>query len=169
MRLKIKRLSDDAFLPRKAHAGDSAFDVCIPRDTVLRPGRQKIELDIALELPEYHQAQIEPRSGFSLRGIEAYLYIFENPQNRDTEYGSKVNIDADVCVGKIDSNYRGNIAVIINSHENSNYTLPKGLRIAQMTIYELLHIDGFDESDELSETDRGNGGFCSSGTQWKPS
>lgn len=164
-KVKIKRLSDDAFLPRKAHAGDAAFDVCIPRDTVLKPGRQKIELDIALELPEYHQAQIEPRSGFSLRGIEAYTYIFENPQTGDTDYGSKVNVDADVCVGKIDCNYRGNIAVIINSHENRNYTLPKGLRIAQMTIYELPHIDGFDECNNLSDTDRGEDGFGSSGSK----
>lgn len=161
--IRIKFLSEDAIMPKKAHSGDAGFDVFVPRDTVVFPGRQTILLDFALELPEWHQAQIEPRSGFSSKGIEGYYYIIRDQLTGLRECGELKRWDADVIHGKIDSCYRGNIGVIINSHECRPFTIEAGTKLAQMTIYELPHITGFEVSDELTETDRGDNGFGSTG------
>ena len=164
-KIKIRLLSDGARMPRKAHEGDAGFDVFIPHDTIIKPGRNMVPLDIAIELPEWHQAQIEPRSGFSSKGIEGHCYIFENPQTGDREHGTLRRWDADVIHGKVDACYRGNIGVIIKSYEPRRFTLEAGTKIAQMTIYELPHISGFEITDTLSESDRGTDGFGSSGSR----
>lgn len=164
-KIKIKLLSRGARIPEKAHSGDAGFDVFIPRDTIIKPGRNMIPLDIAIELPEWHQAQIEPRSGFSSKGIEGRYFIFENPQTGDRELGELKRWDADVIHGKVDACYRGNIGVIIKSYEKRPFALEAGTKIAQMTIYELPHVAGFTVADDLSDTDRGEDGFGSSGSR----
>lgn len=147
MKIRIKKLTENAVIPQKATEGAAAYDVKIPSDMVIRQGRQVLPLDIAIELPYGYEAKIEPRSGFSSKGMEDYR-------------GERK--DADVLVGKIDSDYRGNVGVIINSHEAYPFQLMKGTRIAQMTIYKVEDAE-FEEADELSETDRGTGGYGSSG------
>lgn len=168
-KVRIKLLSEGARMPEKAHSGDAGFDVFLPKDTVIYPGRQRIPLDFAIELPEWHQAQVEPKSGNSTYGIEGYLYLFENPQTGDKERGTIKRFNMDVIHGKIDSNYRGNVCVIVNSYEDRPFHLERGTKIAQMTIYELPHIDGFEQTETLSATDRGDNGFGSSGSMYKPS
>lgn len=147
MKVRIKKLIPEAVVPWKATPGSAAYDVCLPRDYVVRPGRQVLPLEFAIELPLGFEAKIEPRSGFSCKGM-------------DDQYGYRK--DADVIVGKIDSDYRDGIGVIIKSFEDYPFVLKKGTRIAQMTIYKVEDIE-FEESEELSETDRA-GGFGSTGT-----
>ena len=149
MEIKIKKLSEDAIIPRKATKGAAAYDVYVPKDTIIHYGRQVIPLDIAISIPYGYEAKIEPRSGFSSKGIETSSKFSDRK-------------DADVLVGKIDSDYRGNIGVIINSHETYSFLLEKGIRIAQMTIYKVEDAD-FVTVDELDETDRGEGGFGHTG------
>lgn len=147
MEIKIKKLSEDAIIPRKATKGAAAYDLYVPRETVINKKRQVIPLDIALSIPYGYEAKIEPRSGFSSKGMEA-----RNGERKD----------ADVIDGKIDSDYRGNISVIIHSHELYPFTIEKGTRIAQMTIYKVEDTD-FLTVEELDETDRGEGGFGHTG------
>lgn len=147
MEIKIKKLSEDAIIPRKATEGAAAYDLYVPRETVINKSRQVIPLDIALSIPYGYEAKIEPRSGFSSKGMEA-------------RYGERKN--ADVIVGKIDSDYRGCIGVIIKSNESYPFIIEKGTRIAQMTIYKVEDAD-FIAVDELDETDRGEGGFGHTG------
>lgn len=147
MEIKIKKLSEDAIIPRKATEGAAAYDLYVPRETVINKSRQVIPLDIALSIPYGYEAKIEPRSGFSSKGMEA-----KNGQR----------VDADVLDGKIDSDYRGNISIIIHSHESYPFTIEKGTRIAQMTIYKVEDAD-FIAVEELDETDRGEGGFGHTG------
>lgn len=147
MKVRIKKLTENAVIPSKSTSGAAAYDVKIPSDMIIRQGRQVLPLDIAIELPYGYEAKIEPRSGFSSKGMEDYR-------------GERK--DADVLVGKIDSDYRGNVGVIIKSDEAYPFQLPKGMRIAQMTIYKVEDAE-FEEADELSETDRGTGGYGSSG------
>lgn len=74
-KIKIKLLSDDAIMPKKATAGSIAYDVFAPEDTIVYKGRNVIPLDFAIELPSANfEAKIEPRSGFSSKGIEGYSY-----------------------------------------------------------------------------------------------
>ena len=144
--VKIKKLTPSGRIPAKATVGAAAYDIYTPRDYVVAPGRQVLPLDIAIELPEGYEAKIEPRSGYSAKGMEGMLD------------GVICRFDADVLVGKIDSDYRGNVGVIVKSYTRQKYVIPAGTRIAQLTIYRALTAT-FIESDELSATDRGDGGF----------
>lgn len=147
MKVKIKLLTDEAIMPRKATPGSAAYDVYLPTDMIVQPGRSILPLEFALELSYGYEAKIESRSGFSSKGMEDYR---------------KERKDADVLQGKIDSDYRKCVGVIVNSHESYPFRLAKGTRIAQMTIYKIEDVE-FEESDVLSETER-TGGFGSTGS-----
>lgn len=147
--MKIQLLNEGARIPEKATDGSVAYDLFIPQDTMINPGRQIIPLDFALELPMGIEAKIEPRSGFSAKGMLDIL---------------GVRRDADVLQGKIDYDYRGNVGLIINSHEELPFILAKGSRCAQMTFYRVETMD-FEVADQLNATERGDGGFGHTGTK----
>lgn len=94
--IRIKRLSEDALIPVKATDGAACFDLYVPRDTPIQKGRNIISLDIAIELPHGFHADIRPRSGFSAKGFEDI---------------TGCRRDADVLLGTIDEDYRGNVGV----------------------------------------------------------
>lgn len=147
MKVRIKKLRPEAVVPKKATDGSAAYDVYLPSDMLVMPGRSILPLDLAIELPYGYEAKIEPRSGFSSKGMEDYR---------------KERKNADVIQGKIDSDFRQGIGVIVNSHESYPFRLMRGTRIAQMTIYKVEDAE-FEEAEELSPTGR-NGGFGSTGT-----
>lgn len=150
LRVRIKKLSKEAVMPIKATPGSAAYDVTVPRDTIVRKGRQIIPLDLAIELPYGYEAKIEPRSGYSSKGFVGTV--------ADTEY----RFYADVIPGKIDSDYRAGIGVIVLSHEARQFIVKAGQRIAQLTIYRCEDAV-FEETTELSDSERGSGGFGHSG------
>lgn len=141
----IKKLSEDALIPMRATSGAACFDLYVPRETAIQKGRNVIPLDIAIELPHGTYAEIRPRSGFSAKGMEDV-------------HGCRR--DADVLHGCVDCDYKGNIGVIIRSEDF--FVLGKGTRIAQMLIanYRLCELE---EIEELSSSERGDGGFGSTG------
>lgn len=145
--IKIKRLSEDALLPVKATDGAACFDLYVPKDTPICKGRNVVQLDLAIELPHGTYAEVRPRSGFSAKGMEDI---------------TGCRRDADVLHGIVDEDYRGNIGVIIRSKDY--FIIKKGTRIAQMLIGEYRQCD-FAEVDDLSSTDRGEGGFGHTGTK----
>lgn len=154
--VKFKKLSPDAIVPTKATQGAAAYDVYAPYNFPLVPGRQLMPLDLSIELPDGYEAKIEPRSGMSLRGLAV--------ASRDNNPEGTVNVDADVMVGKIDSDYRGNIGVLLKSNEDLTWVIRKGTRIAQLTVYKVEDVE-FREvwGEELNLTERGEGGFGSTG------
>ena len=147
MKVKFKALSELAYLPKKGTA------VYVPKSTFVKEGRQIIPLDFAIEIPNEYEAKIEPRSGFSSKGMEG-KYILgtfeENPTRR---------FDCDVLQGKIDSDYRGSVGVIVHNRD-CEFLIERGTRVAQLTIYKVEDAE-FEVVDELTETDRGHGGFGS--------
>lgn len=145
--IKIKRLSEDALLPVKATDGAACFDLYVPKDTPICKGRNVVHLDLAIELPHGTYAEVRPRSGFSAKGMEDI---------------TGCRRDADVLHGIVDEDYRGNIGVIIRSEDY--FIIKKGTRIAQMLIGEYRQCE-FAEVDDLSSTDRGEGGFGHTGTK----
>lgn len=157
MEIKIKKLTEGATIPTKATPGAGAYDVYTPRDYEITRGRQILALDIAIELPHGYEAKIEPRSGFSAKGILGYS---SKPLTLDES--KTMRFDADVIQGKIDSDYRGNIGVIVRSCEQY-FFIPKGTRIAQLTIYKVEDAS-FHEVENLSDTARGECGFGHTGT-----
>lgn len=155
MNIKFKPLSELAYLPKKGTAGAAAYDAYVPKSTFVKEGRQIIPLDFAIEIPYGYEAKIESRSGFSSKGMEG-KYILgtfeENPTRR---------FDCDIIQGKLDSDFRGNVGVIVHNRD-CEFLVERGTRIAQLTFYKVEDAD-FDIVDELSKTDRGIKGFGSTG------
>ena len=160
---KVKIKLNGGIMPKKATDGSAAYDLYVPEDVIFTRGKRKVlDLKFSMEIPKGYAATIQPRSGFSAKGMEVVTYDtypFDDPV---TEEG---RIDADVVRGLIDADYRGSVGVIIKINEQHDEILfRKGTRIAQMQIIEVPQIE-LEEVDELSKTDRGEGGFGSTGTK----
>ena len=141
MQINIKKLHKDAVLPSFAYIGDAGADICSVEHIFIPPKHwQIIKTGISIELPDGYEAQIRPRSGLAAKhGIT----VLNTP-------------------GTIDSGYRGEIGVIIMNHSNDEFEIVIGMKIAQMVIaqYEIVK---YNEVKILSDTERGHGGFGSTG------
>lgn len=147
LRVKIKRLNESVGLPRYAKPGDSGFDLVAAEDTIIWPGETKVvKIGLAFEIPPGYELQVRPRSGMT----------------RNTKLR--------VVLGTVDNGYRGEIGVLVDNTEiliGANmqaHVIERGTRIAQGVIapVETAH---FVEVDELSESQRGVGGFGSTGVK----
>ncbi len=141
--VKVKKLRPSAVIPKIATDGSAAADLCAAIDeavTVL-PGQSTIiPIGIAISVPKGYAAFIFARSGLGIKhGIV--------PRN---------------CVGVIDSDYRGEVCVGLQNHSDKEYKIEPGDRIAQMAIMPVMPAV-FTETEELSDTERGTGGFGSTG------
>jgi len=166
MEVKIKKLVSGAVLPKRATIGSAAYDLFVPTDMIVGKGRQIIPLGFAIEIPQGYEALIDARSGFSSKGMEGYAFL---PKPDDgsglinhTRSHHATRYDCDVIQGKIDSDYRGGVGVIINNRDVP-FIIEKDTRIAQMTFHKVEDVE-WHETDELSTTDR-NGGFGHTGTK----
>ena len=147
MDIKIKRLTDTATIPTYAKHGDSGFDLRVDVYNVfgdlkiMQPGAiTAIDTGLSIAVPEGYELQIRPRSGLSLGGIT----VFNTP-------------------GTVDSGFRGEIKVILYNNRTTPFTINHGDRIAQGVICPVIRAN-LVEVDELDETERGNGGFGSTGS-----
>lgn len=141
MNIKLKRLHPDAQIPTYATPGAAAVDLVSVESLTLQPmERGLVATGFAIEIPEGYEAQVRPRSGWAL----------------------KQGITLPNSPGTIDSDYRGEIKVIIQNLGSEPFEIQKGDRIAQMVIAPVLQVQ-FEEVDQLSETSRGEGGFGSTG------
>lgn len=173
MKVKFKKLHEGARLPEKATEGSAAYDLYVAEDVIIKPGRQVIPLGFAMEMEPGYEALVNPRSGFSSKGMEGYAMgalipgsvlsasIIEQAVEGVAIEPSR--LDCDVIEGKIDSDYRQGISVIVYSREYWKFLIKAGTRIAQMTFHKVETVQ-WEEADELSETNR-EGGFGSTGTK----
>lgn len=134
-------VEDDYLMPSYETSGASGADLKTKEDGILYPGERKlIKTGVFIELPAGYEAQIRPRSGLALKyGIT----MLNSP-------------------GTIDSDYRGEIGVIVINHGNEPFEYKKGDRIAQLVISKYSKAE-FIISSSLTETDRGKGGFGHTG------
>ena len=177
LRVKIKKPHPDAVIPTKATPQSVGYDLYVKQDICIEHPRQVIPLGFAIELPDGIEAKIEPRSGFSSKGIEGFALRSETLRERlynditvtSEELWQRIDkterFNADVLVGKVDPDYRGEVGVIIRNNEpDRHFLVAKGTRIAQMTFYPVAQFPGgFEVSEELSETERADGGFGHTG------
>ena len=154
MKVKIKKLEQSARLPKKATDGSAGYDLYAPTDVFVKKDRQVIKLGFSMQLPKGYHADIDPRSGFSAKGMEGFFAD-------DKEHPCR--FDSDVIHGMVDSDYIGEVGVIINNHSGWEFCISAGTRIAQMTIIKDEEAD-FVEVEELEHTERGEGGFGHSGS-----
>lgn len=165
MKIKFKKLHEGARLPKKATEGSAAYDLYVAEDVIIKPGRQVIPLGFAMEMPEGIQALVNPRSEFSSKGMEGCKMNlkFSNvePFYELIPTEEIARFDCDVIEGKIDSDYRGGVGVIIHNHD-CTFLVKAGTRIAQMT-FSKVESPVFEEVEKLSETERGARGCGSTG------
>lgn len=160
MKIKIQKLDANASIPQKATDRAAGYDLRTPRDFHVMRGRQIIPLGFAMQLPDWHKAVVDPRSGFSSKGMEGYLLAVKG-EDGVTKFDGKRRFDCDVIHGLIDCDYRGQCGVILNN-QDVEFWLPAGTRIAQMVVTKYEDAE-FEEADQLDETERGNGGFGHTG------
>jgi len=138
--IKFRKLHPAATVPHLATEGAAGFDLCTVEDVFIPSmGRAKVSTGLSLEIPQGYEGQVRPRSGLAAKfGVT----VLNSP-------------------GTIDSDYRGEIQVIlINFGPDISFSV--GDRIAQLIINSLPSIS-FEETSELSSTERGEGGFGSTG------
>ncbi|GAA4074360.1 MAG TPA: dUTP diphosphatase [Bacilli bacterium] len=140
-KLIIKLIHEDAKLPYRANEGDAGLDLYSVEEKIIKPGETAlVATGLQIELPKGTEAQIRPRSGLALKHS---ITVLNSP-------------------GTIDEGYRGEIKVILINHGKEDFKVDKDMRIAQMVIASVLTVD-LVQADELSETERDEGGFGSSG------
>lgn len=153
-------LEDGGIMPKKATDGSAAYDVFVPQDHIVRMGRDVISLNIRLQIPKGYQVLIDPRSGFSAKGMVGRK--FEMNAGGFTKL-DEARFDCDVIEGKGDSDFRGIYGVIVHNHDVP-FVVERGTKIAQMTFQKVEDVE-FDVCEKLDETNRGEGGFGHTGTK----
>src|SRR6478735_1750942 len=140
--LKIYKEHPEAKVPSYAHPGEAGLDLYSIEEKIIEPGQiQLIHTGIKIELPKDTEAQIRPRSGLALKhGIT----VLNSP-------------------GTIDEGYRGEIGVILINHGIESFLVEKNMKIAQMVVKPIVR-PNIIEVEKLTNTERSEGGFGSSGT-----
>lgn len=143
VQLKIKLLDKNATIPTRGSQDAAGYDLYAAEEKMIQPGTvEKISTGIAMELPQYTFGAIYSRSGLSTKqGLR--------PAN---------------CVGVCDSDYRGPYIVALYNDSPMPQKVNIGDRIAQFILTPYIPVDNFIVSQDLSETERGEGGFGSTGT-----
>ena len=141
MTVRFKRLCPDAVLPAYAHPGDAGMDIRSVDDLEIAPGaRALVHTGLVMILPPGWEAQVRPRSGLALKhGVT----VLNTP-------------------GTIDAGYRGEVGVILANLGDAPFAVKKGDRIAQVVIAPVTTA-AIEETDVVDDTDRGGGGFGSTG------
>lgn len=142
-KFQFAKLTDDAILPQRADDGAAGYDLRSTETLILPPkSKAMVSTGIAFSIPANYYGRVAPRSGLA----------------------AKYSID--VLAGVIDASYRGEIKVILYNLGNSEFEIQKGDRIAQMIITPIVTPE-FEEVpyEELTQTERGAGGFGSTGVQ----
>ncbi len=142
LRVTLKRIDPGIPLPEYAHEGDAGCDLRSPVDLIIGPGeRALIPTGIAIAIPEGYAGFVQPRSGLAAKhGVT----VLNTP-------------------GLIDSHYRGEVKVIlINLDPRKPFRVKRGDKICQL-VFKRVETAIFEEVESLPETERGEGGFGSTG------
>lgn len=139
MRVKLVT-GDKKYLPEYKTCGAAGADLKSRGDWMIESGvRMKIPSGVCFEIPAGYEIQVRPRSGLSILGI-------------------------DVIEGTIDSDYRGEVSVLVVNNSGETISIHDGHRIAQIVYAPVVQAE-FEVSDTLSDTERGSGGFGSTGVK----
>tara|TARA_Y100001970_G_C13940340_1_gene702853 strand:- start:298 stop:738 length:441 start_codon:yes stop_codon:yes gene_type:complete len=144
-KILIKRISSKVLIPKYETSGSSGMDISahIEKDIEILPGEKAIiSSGFSLSIPKGYEIQIRPRSGLA----------------------AKKNLSVLNTPGTIDSDYRGEVKIILFNFGKEKFIVQNGLRIAQMVVCPIVQAQ-LEEVDELPTTSRGSGGFGSTGTK----
>ncbi|XP_035773937.1 deoxyuridine 5'-triphosphate nucleotidohydrolase-like [Anopheles albimanus] len=138
--LKFAKLTENAYPPTKGSVKAAGYDLRSAYDyTVPARGKLLVMTDIQVQVPEGCYGRVAPRSGLAVKNF------------------------IDVGAGVVDEDYRGNVGVVLFNHGEADFEVKKGDRIAQF-ICEKIAYPELEELPSLTDTERGSGGFGSTGT-----
>ena len=141
MTLRFRKIHPDAVLPSYAHPSDAGMDARSVDDLTIAPGKRAlVHTGLVMLLPPMYEAQVRPRSGLALK---SGVTVLNTP-------------------GTIDSGYRGEVGVILANFGEADFQVKKGDKVAQIVIAPVTQPE-IVETSEVDETDRGSGGFGSTG------
>jgi|TARA_B110000914_G_C15466296_1_gene448430 dUTP pyrophosphatase len=143
-KIQIKKYSSSVSTPKYETLGSSGMDISahIENKIIINPGEKAlVATGFSIAIPKGYEIQIRPRSGLA----------------------AKKNITVLNSPGTIDADYRGEIKVILINHGKEKFIIENGERIAQMVVCPVVHAN-LEEVKELPNTQRGSGGFGSTGT-----
>ena len=143
VKILIKKTSKEVITPKYKTAGSSGVDLSafLDKEVVIKPNSSDlIPTGLQVAIPEEFEIQIRPRSGLAAKES---IGVLNSP-------------------GTIDSDYRGELKIILFNHSNKDFIINNGDRIAQMVLVPILKME-FEEVDNLPDTVRGQGGFGSTG------
>ena len=143
MAMRVKKLSETAVLPVRGSVKAAGYDLASAHAyTVPARGKELCKTDIAISIPDDCYGRVAPRSGLTWKN------------------------GLDVGAGVIDADYTGNIGVILFNHTDTDFKVEPGMRIAQLILEKIYMLD-VEEVEDLDATERGAGGFGSTGVQSK--
>ncbi|MBQ3644846.1 MAG: dUTP diphosphatase [Candidatus Riflebacteria bacterium] len=132
---------NDSKMPIMATPGAAGYDLCASKAVTIKSGEfEKVPTGIRISMPMGLEAQVRPRSGLAAKNGVTVLN----------------------APGTIDSDYRGEISVILINHGKEDFVIEPGMRIAQLVFAQVTKVN-FKQVDFLDETSRGEGGFGSTG------
>ena len=143
VKILIKKTSKEVITPKYKTDGSSGVDLSafLDKEVVIKPNSSDlIPTGLQVAIPEEFEIQIRPRSGLAAKES---IGVLNSP-------------------GTIDSDYRGELKIILFNHSNKDFIINNGDRIAQMVLVPILKME-FEEVDSLPDTIRGQGGFGSTG------
>ena len=143
VKILIKKTNKEVITPKYKTDGSSGVDLSafLDKEVVIKPNSSElIPTGLQVAIPEEFEIQIRPRSGLAAKES---IGVLNSP-------------------GTIDSDYRGELKIILFNHSNKNFIINNGDRIAQMVLVPILKME-FEEVDSLPDTVRGQGGFGSTG------
>ena len=141
MKVGIKKLDKNAIIPKYQTKGAAGFDLCSAENIILLPGQViAVGIGLGFDIPEGYEIQVRSRSGLALKNN---IFILNG-------------------IGTIDDDYKGEVKAILCNASNKNFSISIGDRIAQGVLKKYEKAE-FVEVEELLKTDRGDGGFGSSG------
>ena len=146
VKILIKKTNKEVITPKYKTDGSSGVDLSafLDKEVVIKPNSSElIPTGLQIAIPEELEIQIRPRSGLAAKES---IGVLNSP-------------------GTIDSDYRGELKIILFNHGNKDFIINNGDRIAQMVLVPILKME-FGEVDSLTETIRGQGGFGSTGKKW---
>lgn len=141
LKLRVKKLSESAKLPTRGSSKAAGYDLYAAKDTiVLARNKAIVPTDISIAVPHGTYGRVAPRSGLAVKNF------------------------IDVGAGVIDEDYRGPVGVVLFNFSDTDFKIKQGDRIAQLVLEKIMTPD-VEEVEDLDATERGAGGFGSTGTQ----
>lgn len=164
---QVKIKLNGGIMPTKGSEFAAAYDLYVPENTELKYGRQVIDLKFSIELPHGYAAIIQPRSGFTCKGMQVQAMIRHWWFMLLGVFSKEKRVDADVMVGLVDEDYRDSVGALVKSNYLPIFrkaVIPKGTRIAQMRVVGVPDTE-LKDVVRLDMTKNRGGGYGHTGTK----